>query len=309
MAETSGRSMLSSWFWWLATGVFGAAVAVGGLALDKRAEDRRQIEVIVEFYDHCYGNDQQRRAASRALQFFAVGGAGDAGGTFLDPLMRGLDAVIGSASADSQLLIDDLLRDQNGCGAVAVASVADEGEIATGTVADGALAPEVSAEERFAPPEELMEEANAKSVVQLADEASAQSVDRRAIRASRAYVQQEDQNVEKIRELFFPRLFIHTTKETDPRLHEALKRLVGRRDLRLNGEVVETPPPQLVDSASVEGVQLRFLKAADKEDAQLLAVTIEHALGVAVNVVDLSDRYEDDPRVRPQTFELWVGGS
>lgn len=290
------------WAWRIATGVFGGVIAVGGLALDKRAEDRRQIEVIVEFYEHCYGAPEQRVAAARALQFFAIGGAEP---SMLDPIMRGMDGLVGTASADSQQLIDDLLRDERGCGSVVTVASLEEPEVSA-VIEAPAAAP--------APPpavvEEIRQEAQTKSVEQVDDVvASQQSLDRRAVRASRAYAELAPENSAKIRSLFFPRLFVHVTPSTDQDTLEALKAFQTRTGFRVNGEEVTTPSEQFVDVDTVQGVQLRFLKAADEEEAKLLAAQIERVIGGSVRVVDLSGTYQDDPLVRPRTFELWLGAS
>ena len=307
MAVGSETSSATRWFGRFATAIFGAAIAVGGLALDKRAEDRRQIEVIVEFYEHCYGTTEQRRAAARALEFFRVG---ESESDLFDPLMRQVDGLVGGAAVDGRQLIDELLRDENGCGGDILAiAEAPEDAIFEEAIVEPGLG---DLAEAPAPPpaitQEVIEQAQQKAVVQQPEAvASAQSLDRRAIRAARAYTEVGAENVGKIRQLFFPRLFVQTTDQTDMGLLDEL-RFALSRGLRVDGESVEIAPETHVGGADVAGVQLRFLKRADEAEAQLIAAQRETVMGGPVRVGDLSATYESNARVRPRTFELWLGG-
>jgi HEAT repeat protein len=99
----------------------------------------------------------------------------------------------------------------------------------------------------------------------------------------------------------FPaRLYFHIGNEAQ---REAARRLASAVRTSLGQELV-VPGIEKVPGPSQS--ELRFFKKAERQDAEKIAETLR-AMGVPVEVRDLSARYEGSPQVRPQHFELWLG--
>lgn len=94
------------------------------------------------------------------------------------------------------------------------------------------------------------------------------------------------------------RFFIHIAEEEQ---RPAARALAARFEAITN---VEVPGIELVERGADDS--LRCLKRAGCAQAGRLAAWINGQLdGRALTVTDLSARFEDSPRVRPGTFEVW----
>jgi hypothetical protein len=99
-----------------------------------------------------------------------------------------------------------------------------------------------------------------------------------------------------------PRVFIEIADADQKSGAEALRNAMGQ--IKLNGQPLVVPGIEYVTSAP-QRIQLRFLKSADRDEANALAVNLTRLLGLQVGVRDLSQQFEKTLDVKRRTYELW----
>ncbi|MCU7936946.1 MAG: hypothetical protein KZQ99_19070 [Candidatus Thiodiazotropha sp. (ex Dulcina madagascariensis)] len=95
-----------------------------------------------------------------------------------------------------------------------------------------------------------------------------------------------------------------------PRIYLHIQQAGQRRRAKDLAEKIESegyvvPGVQLVSSGP-KLTQLRVFKATEVSEARSILEGIQ-ALGISVQLIDLSEEYNDSPDIRPRHYELWLG--
>jgi hypothetical protein len=102
-----------------------------------------------------------------------------------------------------------------------------------------------------------------------------------------------------------PRVFIQIA-DKDQRTPANAVRDALQRMSASDGRLVVAPGVELVQRQSpLTRVELRFLKRDDQAEAADLKQKLDALLGTAVNLVDVSAKYDAKPEVKRRTYELW----
>ncbi len=111
--------------------------------------------------------------------------------------------------------------------------------------------------------------------------------------------------VSKIVQQLDPLLYVHIPPTVD---RDMVRRFeLALEQYSINGRSIVVPGIQLVNQTADE-TQLRYFKEIDREEAYEMADYLRK-LGCSVaDPVSLAVRYNEDKRVRPRTYELWVAG-
>jgi PAN domain len=103
-----------------------------------------------------------------------------------------------------------------------------------------------------------------------------------------------------------PRLFMQIADDAQRPVAERLRMLL--QATTLSGASIVAPGVEKV-SQSVQTIELRYLKAGDKNEANKLAGVLTSLTGQPVTVRDLSGQYETRADVKSRTYELWYPAS